>query len=259
MESAFEMRIVGQLVALALCAIMIIPGTAIAQRETWTQRATITLAFDDAYANTYNVAFPILKQHNIRATAFVVTSLIGTLPDRLTLENLMVMQSAGWEIGSHSVTHRRLTQLTTDQIIYEMKSSRDWLLSHHLYVRSFAFPYGVENPAIRQLSMQFYDVSRSTASFYVSYDNMPADRCILGVGAPADPADTFKYIDNAIASKSWLVLYLHGVSPDGTIIDNGQSLHEVVDYIAAKVILGQLDVATFINGYKRLAGPWAIR
>jgi peptidoglycan/xylan/chitin deacetylase (PgdA/CDA1 family) len=259
MESAFEMRMVGQLVALALCAIMVIPGTAIAQRETWTQRAIITLTFDDAYADTYSVAFPILKQHNIRATVFVVTSYIGKLSDRLSLGNLLVMQSAGWEIGSHTVSHRRLTQLTTDQDVYEMKNSKEWLRSHGLFVRSLAYPYGAENSSIRELSMQFYDVSRSTTSSCVSYRSIPSDNCVLGVSMPVDHSNTFRYIDNAIAEKSWLIFYLHNLSPNGTIVDNGQDFHEVVDYLAQKVMLGQLEVVTLINGYKRLATEGAIR
>jgi hypothetical protein len=140
-----------------------------------------------------------------------------------------------------------------------MNSSREWLLSHGFNVRSLAFPYGAENPYLRQLAMRFYDATRSTSSRYISYSSIPADNCISAVGMPANHSMTFRYIDDTIAAKSWLVLYMHNISQNGTISDDGQNLHEIVDYIAQKVALGQLEVVTFISGFMRCAGYEAIR
>jgi peptidoglycan/xylan/chitin deacetylase (PgdA/CDA1 family) len=41
-------------------------------------RNSVVVTFDDGYENFYKVAFPILKQHNIKATVFLVTNLVGT-------------------------------------------------------------------------------------------------------------------------------------------------------------------------------------
>lgn len=41
-------------------------------------RKTVVITFDDGWLDTYNEAYPILKEHNIPATVFVPTKYIGT-------------------------------------------------------------------------------------------------------------------------------------------------------------------------------------
>ena len=217
-------------------------------------KAMITLTIDDGLVNVHTFMLPILKSRNITATAYVVTDYVGTVPGRMTVGDLRDLQANGWEIGSHTLDHKHLIYLPFLQAINELRDSKRWLLSNGFDVHSVAYPYGDENPQIRRLAAMFYDVSRSISGSYVSFKSIPFDKCVIAVSLPADHNLTYKYIDRAIAEKSWLIFYFHNVYSNGTITDNGQSLNEIADYISQKVKAGQLEVVTVTKGYQKLGG-----
>jgi len=63
-----------------------------------------SLTFDDGHASDYTDAFPILRELGLRATFFVVPTLVDT-PGYVTWAQLREMVAAGMEVGSHSLTH----------------------------------------------------------------------------------------------------------------------------------------------------------
>jgi len=62
------------------------------------------LTFDDGHASDYTDAFPMLQELGLRATFFVVPTLVDT-PGYVTWGQLREMVAAGMEAGSHSLTH----------------------------------------------------------------------------------------------------------------------------------------------------------
>jgi len=218
-------------------------------------KAMITLTMDDGLVNVHNYMLPILRSHNITATVYVVTDYVGKVPGRMTVEDLRDLQANGWEIGSHTLDHKHLTDLPFLQVLSELRDSKKWLVSRGINVRSVAFPYGDDNQAIRSWASRYYEVSRGTARYYTSYKNiLPADKYVKGMSLPVDHNITYNYIDRAIAEKSWIIFYFHNVYSNGTITDNGQSLNEIADYISQKVKAGQLETVTLIDGYHKLNG-----
>jgi peptidoglycan/xylan/chitin deacetylase (PgdA/CDA1 family) len=213
----------------------------------------ITMTMDDGSDTQYDMAYKILKEHSIPATAFIVTGWFGTKPGRLSLEEMHEMQDAGWEIGSHSVSHIKLTQIPFKEAFNETYDSKMWLEARGFRVSSFAYPMGNSNSTIRQLAGSIYDVTRATQKGYVSYSHVPIDRCVAGMDMPADHNDTFRYIDRAIAEGSWIIFVFHAVHSDGRVVDNMQGLHTIADYIEQKVKEGKLKAVTLINGYKEIA------
>lgn len=114
----------------------------------------VVLTFDDAYRDTAEFAFPLLKKHGFKGTLFVVTNHIGgtnkwDLPlgvseqPLMTAEEIRYWASNGIEIGSHSQAHPDLRHCTPEQIREEMIHSRNCL--EQLLdspVRVLAYPYG---------------------------------------------------------------------------------------------------------------------
>lgn len=108
------------------------------------------LTFDDGLLNTYEVAFPIMRKHNVEGTVFVVTGIlkgwiktVGSV-DRpfMDIRQILELADVGWEIGSHSVTHPRFDQISGDRAEWEIKVSKQHLEEFGLYPCCFAFPWG---------------------------------------------------------------------------------------------------------------------
>jgi peptidoglycan/xylan/chitin deacetylase (PgdA/CDA1 family) len=116
---------------------------------------TAVITFDDGYVDTL-AACEELQQRGMRATWFIVTGAIGREPAwpddgrpagrLLNASELRQMQENGMEIGSHTVSHVRLTEVDDARLMRELTESRtalEDLLGHA--VDSFAYPYGASD------------------------------------------------------------------------------------------------------------------
>lgn len=118
----------------------------------------VVITFDDGWRDNYTRAMPCLIRHGFTATIFVVAGRIRTSPafDRwdeyLSEEELRAMHAAGFEIGSHTWSHPRLTKLADDNVRDELMRSREhvarllgappaWL----------AYPYGAFSARVERL------------------------------------------------------------------------------------------------------------
>jgi peptidoglycan/xylan/chitin deacetylase (PgdA/CDA1 family) len=123
---------------------------------------TLAVTFDDAYRSVMDLALPILERLGLPGTVFVPTQfasggllaswagvdgyLHGSHAHELAVmswRELGKLSSLGWEIGSHTRSHPRLTQLRDGDLMAELEDSRsDCEQNLQLPCRSIAFPYG---------------------------------------------------------------------------------------------------------------------
>lgn len=87
---------------------------------------TVAVTFDDGCETDAIAAAPILATYGMSATFYIVSGWIGT-PGFLNLAQLRELAEAGFEVGSHTVTHAFLTGLDDVQLRYELWASRDAL------------------------------------------------------------------------------------------------------------------------------------
>lgn len=116
------------------------------------------LTFDDGYADNFSVASPIIDTAGGRATYFVPTQLIGT-GDHMTWDQLTELFNTGFEIGSHTRTHRELPGIDAEVLQDEIAGSRKDLLEKiGCEAESFAYPRGLYDhrakAAVRQAGYQ---------------------------------------------------------------------------------------------------------
>lgn len=120
---------------------------------------TVFISFDDGYANNY-CAFEALIEFGFVATWFIVANTIGKTAaweenrqvqrTMLNAEQIQSIAKAGIEIGSHTSSHAKLTELSCDEYIKELKNSKATLEDIVKQpITSFAYPYGLYNQAIR--------------------------------------------------------------------------------------------------------------
>lgn len=116
----------------------------------------VGLTFDDGYRDIVSYAAPVLAEHGFRATLFVVSGLlegenVWDPPPRHPLvaaDEVLALAAAGWEIGSHSVTHARSTELGEAELRREVGESRTALADlTGSEPRSYCYPYGAVDAA----------------------------------------------------------------------------------------------------------------
>ena len=101
----------------------------------------ILLTFDDGGETVYTDAYPILQKNGFTGTVYIVYNFIGAglFMDRNQIREL---HHAGWEIGSHGLSHLDLTTRPGKQM-EEIVNSRSRLQSYlDVPILSFAYPFG---------------------------------------------------------------------------------------------------------------------
>ncbi|MCR5834646.1 MAG: polysaccharide deacetylase family protein [Selenomonadaceae bacterium] len=103
----------------------------------------IILTFDDGHNDIYNNVLPILQEHNMCATVFIVTNHIG-MPQYLSWEQTRLLQGSGLiDIESHTMSYKNLAALKGDKLwdeIYGSKQAIEWVLKKP--AKFIAFPDG---------------------------------------------------------------------------------------------------------------------
>jgi peptidoglycan/xylan/chitin deacetylase (PgdA/CDA1 family) len=128
-------------------------------------RGLVALTFDDGFVQLHDFVFPVLAEHDVPATVFLVAATlteegqtvdwVDTPPDwqldTLDLDQVREARRAGVEFGSHSWSHRTLTELEPDECREDLARSRA-LLSDllHAEVPYLAYPRGRHDAGVRR-------------------------------------------------------------------------------------------------------------
>lgn len=136
----------------------------------------VAITFDDGFQNFADRALPVLREHGLPATVFVVSDLVGrtnewsvgTLPavphlplmdwdvlGRLAAENVV--------IGSHTRTHPNLRLVNGERLQHEVAGAAD-VITERIGQRphSFAFPYGEQDDAVIAAARASYSLACTT-------------------------------------------------------------------------------------------------
>lgn len=110
---------------------------------------TVSLTYDDGTADQAEAA-EIMARYGVHGTFYLNSSLLGA-SGRLSVSQARALQSAGNEIGGHSVTHADLPTLSEDEQARQICGDRSTLLEQGFQVSSFAYPYGDDSPATQRI------------------------------------------------------------------------------------------------------------
>jgi peptidoglycan/xylan/chitin deacetylase (PgdA/CDA1 family) len=127
----------------------------------------VAVTFDDAFESVVTHARPVLDELDWPGTIFAVTDFAAAGQpvhwqgvdqwaggphdgERATLDwdALRGLRDAGWEVGSHTVTHPHLTELDDDALERELTGSRDAVEAALGACDSIAYPYGAVDPRV---------------------------------------------------------------------------------------------------------------
>ena len=122
------------------------------------------ITFDDGYQNNLCCALPILQRYGFTSTCYVVANFVGQsnswdLPrgvKQVPLMNAQELQTwidAGQEVGSHTLNHANLAELTGFEQHVEIEQSKlklEALVKQNGGVQHFCYPYGSLNKTALQ-------------------------------------------------------------------------------------------------------------
>jgi peptidoglycan/xylan/chitin deacetylase (PgdA/CDA1 family) len=108
----------------------------------------IIITFDDANADNYTNAFPLMQKYGFTGVLYVPYAYIG-VPNYLTVAQIHEMAAAGWEVGSHTITHpTNFLALQPAAMRSEIVGSRQKLEELlGLPILTFAYPFGENSGA----------------------------------------------------------------------------------------------------------------
>lgn len=135
------------------------------------------VTFDDGFFNVLDLALPILQRHRVRAIQFIVAGLIGGEdawdraigePPQPLMDEGQIREwlAEGHEIGAHTLTHPHLPAISPEQARAEIFDSKRRLEDRFsVPIRHFCYPYGDQDPRIRDLVGEAGYESAPTVAF----------------------------------------------------------------------------------------------
>jgi peptidoglycan/xylan/chitin deacetylase (PgdA/CDA1 family) len=144
-------------------------GVSMAELLAAREPGTVGLTFDDGYTNFLTNVLPTLARYGFTATVFVIAGALGGYnawdepgPRKalMTAADVRLAADAGMEIGSHSLHHVRLPEVSDAQLRDEVVASREQLTALiERPVAGFCYPYGAvggrEVQAVRDAGYEY--------------------------------------------------------------------------------------------------------
>ena len=166
----------------------------------------VSFSYDDGDTTWYDNAFPIFQEYGFPGVVYINATNWWVSGQRTNAINkLLEMQSAGWEISSHTFNHDSL--MKEDNV----RKMKNWL-------DSLGFPNpGISCPS-NIVSRQAFIVAKKYHPYFCA--------ATTNYGGLAEPFDLYYllrfsltndqtkesiegFLDNAIANKKWIIFYGH--------------------------------------------------
>jgi peptidoglycan/xylan/chitin deacetylase (PgdA/CDA1 family) len=180
----------------------------------------VSFTFDDAPVSAATTGAAMLEEYDARGTFYVAGSLADTWSGNRTAtgpDHIVDLHRRGHEIGCHTFSHKRATELSAAMMAAEIAKNRRYLLALDASIRieNFAYPYGAGSVLRkRQLGKAF----RSSRGILPGINRGSVDlqylRAMPLIDDLIDHDGIDRALDESIDSNGWLIFYSHDVEPD---------------------------------------------
>lgn len=211
----------------------------------------VSLTWDDGRASQIN-SLAIQQTHNMPATYYLNSSMIGTRAYYMTRPQIDQLAAAGNEIGGHTENHVDLTKVTATTATAEVCNDRNRLISWYGAAagRSFAYPFGANTSSVQTLVKDCGYASARTTTGVTSpisclscrpSESLPprnpyALAAAESVNATTTLADLKFQVDQASANGGgWVIYTMHDIGATGSTLSIDPSLYgQFLDWLAGR-------------------------
>ena len=141
-----------------------------------TNNKVVIINFDDGRKTQFTHAKPILDKYGFKATFYIVCNYVDNKKGFMTWDEIETLNKEGHDIGSHSMNHVHLSNLSKKHIEYEVGQSKKCLEDHGIEATSFAYPFndGSNEKKVFELVSNYYDLARigNNPLTYLSCDGL---------------------------------------------------------------------------------------
>jgi peptidoglycan/xylan/chitin deacetylase (PgdA/CDA1 family) len=177
----------------------------------------VSFTFDDAPISAATRGAGMLEEYDARGTFYVAGGLADSWSGNWTTvsaDDVAGLHRRGHEIGCHTFSHARATDLTAAAMAAELEENRRYLLAldPSIRIENFAYPYGTGSVLRKgQLGKAF----RSSRGIVPGANSGTVDlqylRATPLVDCHIDRDGIDRAFDEAVATNGWLIFYGHDV------------------------------------------------
>ena len=157
--------------------------------------------------------------------------------DFVNPNQVLQIQAAGHEIGSHSQTHPSLSNIPQDRMVAEVTNSKSDLLNMGVSnVDVIVYPYGDYNASVVQAAANAgYIGGRSVNRGYNTKSTNKYELKIQQIDLTTSVDQIKSWIDIAESTKTWLILMFHQVDTNGDALSiTPTNMQSIVNYLVQK-------------------------
>jgi len=178
----------------------------------------VSFTFDDFPESAASVGAPLLEEYDAKATFYVAGGQVGKWSDHwqgVGAEAIVELHRRGHEIGCHTFSHARATDLDATRLAAEIEENRRYLLGldPSMRIENFAYPYGLGSVWRKtQLAKNF----RSSRGIIPGINSGVVDLQYLRstplTNHHIDDDGINRAFDKLVATNGWLIFYGHDVA-----------------------------------------------
>ncbi len=187
------------------------------------ERPIVSFTFDDFPKSAVRNGAAILERHGVAGTYYFCCVFTGAAVDGIDyfeLADLRRLVDNGHEIGGHTASHLRVTQVARSRLIEDVEANKDFLREYFgdLRISTFAFPFGdIDLPTKLFLQGRFAACRSSFPGANCGVADLGALRAER-IYSRLTSADTVRtLIERSARPRSWLIFYTHDVDDDPSL------------------------------------------
>jgi len=219
----------------------------------------VSLTFDDAHADQLGAA-AYMNAKGLKGTFYVPSGFLNADAAYMSTAQALALQSAGNEIGGHSVTHADLAFADTGEVTRQICNDRISLRNLGFRITSFAYPYASSTPAIEGIANTCgYNSARGlgdiashiagTETFPLAETMPPADPFLTKAPDQIDNTWTLQNLEDltlkAQPGGGWMQYTFHHIGVDAEPLSvTTANFNALIDFLAAEQSAGRIVVKT---------------